>query len=389
MQDADRSDASRIGCLDGLRGLASLWVLVGHGLLLSGWHVPIVASPDFGVDLFIMISGFLMAFHYMQRRQREPWEAPSTWITFWIRRFFRIAPLYYATLAVAVATGPWLGEARVEIASVVPASMTSMMRYTDQSLQNILLHLSFLFGLLPDYGFRTALPDWSIGLEMQYYLALPFLMLVISRIGWLAGAVAIAAAGILLFSISPSFFDSYEMPSVLVLKLHVFLAGMLCAGAMGRSRRAVLLCALLAVVLAAVPIGGRVTPLPLLARAMIALGLFGLIHHAALGGLVGRVLSRSAALLGSRPFHLLGEASYGLYLIHLLVMLPAVAYVATTLGTSTPAPARFAFAMALTVPIVFAATWLVYNTIEMPGRALGRRILASPVMRRSLVSPVR
>jgi len=34
--DGRAGDTSRIGCLDGLRGLASLWVLVGHGLLLSG-----------------------------------------------------------------------------------------------------------------------------------------------------------------------------------------------------------------------------------------------------------------------------------------------------------------------------------------------------------------
>ncbi|OWJ67099.1 acyltransferase family protein [Inquilinus limosus] len=388
MQNADRGDNSRIGCLDGLRGLASLWVLVGHGLLLTGWHIPLVASPDFGVDLFIMISGFLMAFHYVQRRSREPWEAPSTWIAFWIRRFFRIAPLYYAALAVAIAIGPWLGEARVDIASVVPGSMTSMERYTDQSLQNILLHLSLVFGALPDYGFRTALPDWSIGLEMQYYLALPFLMLVIGRIGWLAGALAIAAAGILLFSISPAFFATYEMPSVLVLKLHVFLAGMLCAAAIGRSRRTVLLFALLAGLLAALPIGGRIGPIALPARAMIAFGMFGLIHHAALGGILARVLSRLSALLGSRPFHLLGEASYGIYLSHLLVLLPAAGFAATTLGASTPAPIRFALTMAVTIPIVAAVTWLAYTAIEMPGRALGRRFLASPILR-TVLDPAR
>jgi peptidoglycan/LPS O-acetylase OafA/YrhL len=387
--DGRAGDTSRIGCLDGLRGLASLWVLVGHGLLLSGWHIPLADSPDFGVDLFIMISGFLMVFHYVQRRRREPWAAPSTWIAFWIRRFFRIAPLYYTALAVAIAVGPWLGDARVDIASVVPGSMTSMERYTDQSLQNILLHLSFVFGVLPDYGFRTALPDWSIGLEMQYYLALPFLMLVVGRVGWLAGTLAIGAAGLLVFSLSPAFFATFEMPSVLVLKLHIFLAGMLCAAALGRSRRVVFVYALLAVLLAALPIGGRTAPVALAARMVIAVGMFGLIHHAVLGGVLARALSRMAAILGSRPFHLLGEASYGIYLSHLLVMLPAVGLVATTLGASTPAPARFALAMAITVPVVAAVTWLAYTRIEMPGRGLGRRVLASPKLRRFAANPSR
>jgi len=388
MPDADRSDASRIGCLDGLRGLASLWVLVGHGLLLSGWHIPLADSPNFGVDLFIMISGFLMAFHYVQRRAREPWGAPSTWIAFWIRRFFRIAPLYYAALAVAIAIGPWLGEARMDIAAVVPGSMTGMERYTDQSLQNILLHLSFVFGALPGYGFRTALPDWSLSLEMQYYLALPFLMLVIGRIGWLAGAIAIATAGVLLLSLNPAFFATYPMPAVLVLKLHVFLAGMLCAGALGRPRPVVAACALLAVLLVALPIGGNAAPVALAVRMMLALGMFALIHPAAFGGVPARALSRVAALLGSRPFHLVGEASYGLYLSHLLVLLPATAFAATTLGASTPAPVRFALAVAITVPVAAAITWLAYTTVEMPGRALGRRLIASPMLR-AVLDPAR
>lgn len=69
----------RIACLDGLRGLAALWVLIGHAHILTGFRVPIIGDPDLGVDLFVMLSGFLMVFHYQLRRKKEPWEAPSTW----------------------------------------------------------------------------------------------------------------------------------------------------------------------------------------------------------------------------------------------------------------------------------------------------------------------
>jgi len=68
-------ESKRIGCLDGLRGLAALWVLLGHSLQLTGWHLPILSSPDLGVDLFIMLSGFLMVFHYRLRESANPWEA--------------------------------------------------------------------------------------------------------------------------------------------------------------------------------------------------------------------------------------------------------------------------------------------------------------------------
>jgi len=83
--------SGRIGSLDGLRGIAALWVLIGHAMLLTGWHLPLIGDPDLGVDLFIMLSGFLMVFHYQLRQEKEPWSEISTWSNFWTRRFFRIS----------------------------------------------------------------------------------------------------------------------------------------------------------------------------------------------------------------------------------------------------------------------------------------------------------
>src|SRR6185369_9258829 len=96
------SASKRIACLDGIRGLAALWVLVGHALILSGRFFPVASQLDLGVDLFIMLSGFLMVFHY----QTQPWSDRGTTLSFWTRRFFRIAPLYYVALAAALILGP-------------------------------------------------------------------------------------------------------------------------------------------------------------------------------------------------------------------------------------------------------------------------------------------
>ena len=84
---------ARIGCLDGLRGAAALWVLIGHAMLLTGLRVPLLSSPDLAVDLFILLSGFLMAYH--AERSRDDQGQPATWAKFWAKRFFRIAPLYW------------------------------------------------------------------------------------------------------------------------------------------------------------------------------------------------------------------------------------------------------------------------------------------------------
>lgn len=383
-----RGSGSRVDCLDGLRGLAAVWVFVGHTLQLAGWRIPLLASPGYGVDLFIMISGFLMAFHYIERRSRERWEAPSTCLTFWIRRFFRIAPLYYAALAVAIAIGPWLGEARIEIASVTPETMTKMERYTDQSLTNVFMHVSFLFGAFPDYGFRTPLPDWSIGLEMQYYLAFPIIMIIIGRLGWVLSSLAFTAACFIIFNMDPEFFEEFEMPSILVLRLQIFLAGMLCAAALRQARRTLLLFAMVAIALVAVPIDGDISIRATVVRIALALLMFGLIHHQQLSDLPAKALKPLAAALGSRPFHFLGEMSYGIYLIHLMILLPVMALVATTFGASTPAPVRFAMAFGLAAPIVAALAYIAYRTIETPGRAMGRRLLASGLAQRLAARPV-
>ena len=80
--------------LEGLRGLASLWVVLGHICILTRFHFPILSVPAIGVDLFILLSGYLMAKNYVERKEQEPWTYASTFKKFCTRRFFRIAPLY-------------------------------------------------------------------------------------------------------------------------------------------------------------------------------------------------------------------------------------------------------------------------------------------------------
>ncbi|HAT30970.1 MAG TPA: acyltransferase, partial [Janthinobacterium sp.] len=171
------------------------------------------------VDLFMLLSGFLMTHHYLLRREREPWESAPTWHIFWVRRFFRIAPLYYALLVVALLAGPYLGQMRHEIAVVWPNTATSASRYYDASLGNILAHISFVFGAVPKYSFETPLPDWSIGLEMQFYLAFPFMMWGIARFGAFKTGAALILLCLFSVKVFRDFFHLFEMPSFLPMKL--------------------------------------------------------------------------------------------------------------------------------------------------------------------------
>ncbi|MDX8434826.1 acyltransferase [Mesorhizobium abyssinicae] len=366
---------SRVECLDGLRALAAMWVLVGHCLLLTGWRVPILGEPDLGVDLFIMLSGFLMVFHYQLRQDKEPWQRPETWLKFWTRRCFRIAPLFYVMLFLALALGPYLYESRTVIDDFLLRSHQAPERYLDSGLKNIVAHLLFLFGLLPNFAYRTPLPDWSLGLEMQFYAVFPAVMLLVRRLGWIRSAVLIAALGGLVVFAMGQMSMHFPMPSFLALKMQVFLCGMLLAGVPHASRPRPILYLALAMLLAALPYGGEYGLGKLLIREVLVMGFFALVLYRMLPGMAGVVAARIATTLGNRFFHLMGELSFSIYLIHLLVLQPVAAFVITQYGHDLVAPLRFAIVLLIVVPTVSLLSWITYNLIEIPGQKAGRFVV--------------
>lgn len=360
----------RVECLDGLRGLAALWVLLGHAMILTGFRLPLVSQPDLGVDLFILLSGFLMVFQYRLRSEFEDWQRPSIWGAFWVRRFFRIAPLFYVLLAAALIAGPAIYADRVAIDTFLGQSLQPPERYLDHGPANIAAHLSFVFGLLPSYAYRTALPDWSLGLEMQFYAAFPFLVLLTRRIGWARGAITIGAAGALVALVASRAGLVYPMPAFLPLKLHLFLCGMLIAADHGGRRSRLLLHLAVAMLLASLPIGGARDLLHLAVRELLVVTFFGLVHLRE-RGVVGMV----SRLLGSKPFHWLGELSYGTYLIHLLILQPVAAWAIAEFGRGIGAPTRFVLVFLIVAPITYGIAFATYKLVELPGQALGKALL--------------
>lgn len=365
---------SNLPFLDGLRGIASLWVFLSHVLILSGCpHIPLLSEGGLAVDLFMLLSGFLMAHHYLLRRASEPWERPSTWTTFWIRRFFRIAPLFYLLLLVALLFGPFLGQMREQIAALWPQTATSPSRYHDASLSNILAHVSFVFGAVPQYSFETPLPDWSIGLEMQFYLAFPFLMWAASRFGFYIVGYTTVFACLLAGKLFPGFMHGFEMPSFLPLKLHMFFIGIWLAhgrasGTLGKS----LLAALSVVVMSRLFIRESLQQLALHAGMVVFFAY--LMSAAPLGwGLLDGVAGVIRRLFSNKAAVFLGDTSYGFYLLHLLLLLPIAGGLALLPAyQSAPAAFRFGLCVLLTAPVVYAIAWGLHVSVERGGIRMGK-----------------
>ncbi len=104
----DHPDAKHLFYLDGLRGIASFWVVVSHVMMLTGWMVPVMSWGTLAVDLFMILSGFLMTYQALTREADEPLDSLGTWVRFLLRRFFRLAPVYYLLLFIALLLGPRL-----------------------------------------------------------------------------------------------------------------------------------------------------------------------------------------------------------------------------------------------------------------------------------------
>lgn len=361
---------ARIICLDGLRGIAALWVLIGHTTIMTGVAIPSFARAHFGVDLFIMLSGFLMTYQYRLRREREDWEAPVTWLAYWVRRFFRIAPLYFLVLAVALGIGGLIHADRMAIDTVFGGAQQSGERYLDASATNIAMHLTFLFGLFPQYAFRTPLPDWSIGLEMQFYAVFPFIVLASRRLGWLRTCALLAlGGGVIAYAIGLAGIH-YPMPSFLPLKLHLFIAGMLIAAAPGDCRRMLAARLIMALAIAALPIGPYTAVSDLAVRVVLTFCFFMLVHWRSVS-----LIDLGARLLGSRPAFWMGELSYGVYLVHLLVLTPVAAAFLRIYGPDVAGAVRFLAVFGVTAASSYALAYAGYRFVERPGQALGRRVL--------------
>ena len=62
-------------------------------------------------------------------------------------------------------------------------------------------HFTFLFGFIPRYAASTHIPDWSIGLEMQFYLFFPFIAILLIRTHFVGGTFVLIALNLVSASI--------------------------------------------------------------------------------------------------------------------------------------------------------------------------------------------
>lgn len=118
------------------------------GLMANGWV---------GVGIFFIISGYCMGMS--TERDFKDGLTLYSYLRYTLKRLMRIAPPYYVSIAVWVFV--------INVYHIAPKST---------EIRDILTHATFTHNLFTDTFFSISGVFWSIGVEMQFYLVLPFIV---------------------------------------------------------------------------------------------------------------------------------------------------------------------------------------------------------------------
>ena len=356
------ANGSHLPGLQGLRGVAALAILVFHTAYvprpalpmpwLLGWIVPHLWV---GVTLFFILSAFLLLQANHALADRPGWLAGYA-----IRRYFRIAPLFYAMLAFYA----W------EYPAPTLTAWTAI------------ANLLFVFNPLPGPHVSLVWAGWTMGVEMPFYALFPLVLYHVRGIGTatvLLVVTAVLAIGsrAALFRLVPDqpSFALLALPSNLV----IFAAG-ICAWHVGQQwspRRfttwwlpasAVSGLILLAVLF---PVARPDEP-PSMADGRPDLLLW--VAPLALVCL-WQAIAPSRVLAG-RTMQWVGARSFSCYLLHPLVIWVTwenggYAAIGRALGPFIGAWS-FVVSAAATVAITLVLSTATYALIELPGQSAGR-----------------
>jgi peptidoglycan/LPS O-acetylase OafA/YrhL len=359
----------RLGALTGLRFVAAAMIVAHHARLL----VPI---PDYalghGVSFFFLLSGFILAYAYPKlSTPKEVWQ-------FLTARVARIWPAHLCTLLLA--------------AAMLPPSLLTWTLQGNFGFLRLAANAFLVHAWIPSrpWYFGWNGPSWSISAEMFFYFAFPALILNWERSWWwkwlLSAALVagMAALGAWLHLPEASTSDEPGLFGLLYIsplaRLFEFVTGMVTFSAFRRLQRfknqlTPAMFTVLEILVMAVA-GYSITTNLIFAILRGALPDAAALWLAHAGDVVvfpflvlifafGKgLLSRG---LASRPLIILGEMSFSIYLLHLMV------FVAYRLRISVDGTSPDYAGLIGCIVITLALSAILWKRVEIPSRLAIRR----------------
>ncbi len=346
---------ARLVGLDGIRGLAALFVVFNHIFLRAFPGYPVDHAPfwagwfiygRFAVVVFIVLSGFSLTVSPV----RSGWRLGPT-SRFAYRRAWRILPPYWSALVFSLLM-TWFVLSQPGWA--VPNGKSVV-----------------VYGLLIQDAVDAPIPNrafWSIAIEAQLYIVLPLLLLLVRRISAMAMVAMVAAIVVTVGVLAPhvAIMNTAVIrftPDLAVL----FAIGVMAAGVVGASERRkswpwhwLALCAA-APVVALIAWKGSVWTIDNFFWVDLAWG-------PAIGCLLAAVATDRprplVRVLDTRPLRSLGSFSYSLYLTHAPIVI-AVSY-GFVLGHVRTGVPTFLVLVAIVVPLTVVFARLFAAVFEIP-----------------------
>ena len=354
--------SGEIKSLTGIRGLAAVLVVLYHTATTVGVFAPIMPILLHGyiaVDLFFVLSGFVMAMTYRGAFAGK-WGA-QPYVQFLFKRLGRVYPLYAVLVAVTV--------------------VVNLLEGTAASAGHLAANLLLVQG----WGFDNSIvgPSWSISTEFMAYILFPGLVAVMlhPKPAWPALGTAVAA-GLLMFVATRSSADLHQLGAYdrngpldvwgtgTAYPLLRCLAGF----ALG----------LLSFRLWSVPAVRRVAARPFAADLVFAGVVVLMFIHGSDVALVLLFVPLVIALASGRSLtartmetavvYWLGLISYSIYLVHRIVFDEARDPIFRALG-SLHVPHAYTLCNLLTFTLLLLLSTACFYGIEKPGRDWSRRLL--------------
>lgn len=303
--------------LDGLRAIAIIGVIICHVAILlppPGVTGPILASGWLGVDLFFVLSGFLIT-----RILRASRSGSNYFRNFYARRALRIFPLFYLYAMLALFILP-------RIASLFHGKPWFIAQVPGNAQRaSVLLYFFNIWDAVGTGNHLYALEHlWSLCIEEQFYLVWPFVIYLLSRRAAMTAAIvacALSAVCRMVLMHSGHTLASYELT---ISRADGLFIGSWVAMAseddrlwqrIVRAAPAVVIFCLVAIVVLAIAAYPETKSMGASPLQGLPITLFCIIF----GVVVARIYAGQFGILEHRAMRAIGKYSYGIYVYHMLI----------------------------------------------------------------------
>jgi peptidoglycan/LPS O-acetylase OafA/YrhL len=357
--DQSRTKAEpRVVCLDGLRGLMTILVVLSHYFAEVPHGIRALMLGWIAVDMFFVLSGYLVGKLIIEKQHHD-----NFFTVFYVRRACRTLPIYVFCVAVSAVLLGWIDAAWVDADVRFP--LWSYFSFT----QNVFMVAT------DSIGAHWLSPTWTLAVEEHFYLVIPVVFFLVPRrrlpLALIGGALAAVGARAAIYALASA--PEMAAETLLPTRADVLIFGLLAAVAITTDR------------LPWRRIDGllRIAPLVLLASAAVVGLADGSEGHLfavltpllTAAGCAAFLLSLVRGAPEARRFHsrvlcFFGTTSYAVYLTHLPILgLMHGLFLSQRPDLATPQQWAVTFAA---LPVCVLIGWVLTRLVEQPLTGYGR-----------------